>query len=86
MKDFKTKFQCLKNNVASKLNKSKALITTGAIVTANSLMAEVAVDSSTGVVSGKLELGPFWSAFGVVMTALASLIVAKWVMGLIRRA
>ncbi len=86
MEDFKTKFQCLKNKVADKVNKSKALITTGVLLgTASIANAAIDVDQATGTVSGELELAPFFSGAKVILVALASIIVIRWVMNLIRR-
>ncbi len=84
------KFKELKkfgSNLSHFANKSKVAITAGAVaLMSTSAMAAVTVDPSTGAVSGTLETSIFFSAAAVILTALAGIIVMKWVIGLMKRA
>lgn len=68
-----------------KFFKKLGLAITGLFGFASVANAAIAVDSATGAVTGTLELAPFYSGAAVIMTALASIIVIRWVMGLLRR-
>ncbi len=75
------------SNLSRFANKSKVAITAGAVaLISNSAMAAVTVDPSTGAVSGTLETSIYFGAAAVILTALAGIIVMRWVIGLMKRA
>lgn len=68
-----------------KFLKKLGLAVMGFVGLANTAFAAVTVDPATGAISGSLDLAPFFSGAAVIITALASVVVIKWVMGLLRR-
>ncbi len=87
------KFNVVEKSIAFKdkaingLNKSKSFLVAGSALALTSVAnAAITVDEATGKVGGELDLAPFFSGAKVILVALASLIVIKWVMGLMRRA
>lgn len=68
-----------------KFLKKLGLAVMGFVGLANTAFAAITVDPATGKVAGTLDLAPFYSGAAVIMTALAAIIVIRWVMGLLRR-
>lgn len=71
------------------LSTAKGKITTAVAVISicamNAAAAGVTVDSSTGVVSGDLDVKPFLSMFGVVIVAVAVMWAARRALSLISK-
>lgn len=60
-------------NIKSKL----ALLSLGILGFASSASAAVTVDNQTGVMSGSLEMAPFYGAVVVVVTALGAILAVR---------
>lgn len=54
------------------------------LAAANSAMAAITVDSSSGEISGSLDLAPFMTGAAVVITAMAGMFIVKKVILLLR--
>ncbi|EAH6906349.1 hypothetical protein APK45_08780 [Campylobacter jejuni] len=59
-------------------SKKKAFISSFAVLSSASIAsAAVSVDSSSGVMSGNLDMAPFFGAVAVVVTALAVIVAVR---------
>lgn len=66
--------------------KSKVLaIGSVAVLGTTNAMAEIAVDATTGAVTGKFDMAPFMSGAAVILTAFAAIWVVKKVIYLFQR-
>ena len=74
----------LKNFFKSTKAKVGTLVTAG-LVGATNVMAEVQVDPSTGVMTGKIDPAPFMSAVAIILTALGAFWCVKRVIYLFQR-
>lgn len=71
-------------NLKSFKNKALVVGSTGAILASNA-MADITVDTATGVITGKLDVAPFMSGAAVILVALGAFWCVKKVIGLFNR-
>lgn len=67
------------------LNKAKNLMLGVFALGATAANAAVTM-SDTGAVSGSFDMAPIYQVAGIIFTALASIVVIKWVISFIKRA
>ncbi|QKF64227.1 hypothetical protein [Campylobacter corcagiensis] len=61
------------------------LIATAGLVGATSALADITVDPSTGVMTGKIDIAPYMAAVGIILTALGAFWAVKRVIFLFSR-
>ncbi|ASM38859.1 MAG: hypothetical protein SPI03_07195 [Campylobacter sputorum] len=70
------------------LNTSKGklvAVSTGAMILASNAMAKIEMDSTTGIVTGELDKGPFFSIAAVVVVAIGAFWAVRKGIGLLSR-
>lgn len=67
------------------LNKAKGFVLGLVALGATAANAAVTMNES-GVVSGSFDMAPIYQVAGIIFTALASIVVIKWVISFIKKA